>query len=413
MTVNLVRDVWAILYNGVNRSVPGNKVRVWLMEQLFPSRTALDPDKDIVAVQGADAGFGRDLIEVLADAGYETVAFVILMPEEADMVPGVTYYAVSQWDEAGVQAGVAAATEEIGTITAFIDATIFSWFARAATDPVTTYDTNGLLNTFAYHWFFAGALMPNMIRSGRGYFVSVVSTAAWMSPSYLGDIGAAEAATVSFHEALTADLGGYLHPRSGVHTLLVTTRDRDTSAWQDTTPVEAALQSSKRSAQSLLQALEWGTVGRIAAPFYLAPLPKVRALPWPVQMVVRSLLKVDNTEWAPPETTGVSAGTSKAVRTNKPSSTVEPEPSHGQIEAPSRVRRPRGPKRPAVPGVPRKGKRIPRGSSTRTASDPHHLTAVPEAPEPIDTAPPPQPTPVPAPPALRSLARPPRDAISV
>jgi NAD(P)-dependent dehydrogenase (short-subunit alcohol dehydrogenase family) len=296
MSADAIRDLWSLIYNQWwNRKFPSNSWRLWVMENFFPDRPALDPSKDIVAVVGAEYELGADIVEQFVAAGYTTIGFVSNMPDDEDMVEGVTYYAVSLWEAASVNRAVASAVSEIGTITAFVNCADVAVRLRLVTDYDQEYDPGALVYNTASNQFFAGAIIPGMIREGRGYYVDIISPRAWASPAWLSDIGTAEAYKSGFHSALTYDLGGYVRPRSGVHTLLMTTKNRDISQvpQDESALVRTYIYSSRQAAQSLIQAMEWGTIGSIASPFWYRWMPWMRVLPGLAVMAIRSWSNYD------------------------------------------------------------------------------------------------------------------------
>ncbi len=139
----------------------------------------------------------------------------------------------------------------------------------------------------------AKQFLPAMLGQGYGSWVTVASSLGYVGSHSLAAYCATKAAVISFHESLTAEVGG---PASKIQTLLINPGQMKTPMFQDlSTPNEflAPVINPLLVAQFIVDKLDMRSGGEFGLPFYSNLLGLMRVLPSGLYWIVRRLSGMD------------------------------------------------------------------------------------------------------------------------
>jgi all-trans-retinol dehydrogenase (NAD+) len=144
------------------------------------------------------------------------------------------------------------------------------------------------VNALAHYWT-TKEFLPHMVAVNHGMIVTVASYAAFLCVPNMVDYGASKAASMAFHEGLTAELQTrYKAPR--VRTVLVNqgyTKTALFTGYNQDTPFLMPPLEPETVAEAIVKKVLTGKSGQIIIPGFGAILTALRALPHWYQIGLR------------------------------------------------------------------------------------------------------------------------------
>lgn len=254
-----------------------------------------DPQRDIVLVTGGSSGLGKEMVRCFAAKGAVVIVYDLKIPDQNDAIPGVHYYAGDVSNRHQIFHLRKQIKQDFGIVTVLINNAAISkgmsLVELSFKDIEKTIQVN-LISSF----YTIKTFLPDMIKTKRGYIVTIASVLGYMSPARLSVYGASKSGLIALHESLTYELGPPSLNPYGIKTLLVCPGQLQTGMFDYiTTPSSlfAPELDPKYVAKSVLRAIELGKRGEIKLPAYSKILPVFRALPWPVTELARNISGID------------------------------------------------------------------------------------------------------------------------
>lgn len=284
-------------------SLVGRQDRTWRnrltgligVQLLLPSW--LNAEIDLAIITGGAGGLGKELTSMLVNSNIKVIVLDLYEPTTVDSIMGAKYYACDVSKKSQVDDIVNEIKIRYGPPTILInnagvmhDKTIMNLTYKEVKKTINV----NLLSSF----ITIKALLPDMLENKRGYIITIGSVLGHASPAKLSAYGASKSGLIALHESLTYELGGPLSGReTGVNTLLVSPGQLNTSLFKSVrTPSQllAPVLEPRYVASRVFRAMNRNQVGELKLPFYVQFMPFLRAMPWPIAMVARSLSGMDS-----------------------------------------------------------------------------------------------------------------------
>ncbi|KAG9253276.1 uncharacterized protein F5Z01DRAFT_160790 [Emericellopsis atlantica] len=247
-----------------------------------------DWSKEIVVVTGGAGGIGGEIVKLFEEKGV-TVVVLDVQPMSFSHGSRVHHFNCDLRSPQAVNATADQIRAQIGHPTIVINN---AGVARGKTvleaDPADirfTFD----VNTFAPFWT-AQAFLPHMVEKNHGMIVTVSSYAAWLTISNMVDYGASKAASLAFHEGITAEIATK-YKANKVRTVVVHPGHTRTPLFQGYDQKTGFLmpeQFPESIAQAVVEKVLSGTSGSVILPEAGGLLPGLRAFPDWYQLRVRA-----------------------------------------------------------------------------------------------------------------------------
>lgn len=238
-----------------------------------------DWSKEIVLVTGGAQGIGGCMVRLLEEKGIKVVVLDV-QPMSFTTSTRVRHfhYDVRSPDE--VESTAATVRAEIGHPTVIINnagVLCGKTVLEAEPDDVRLmFD----VNTLAHCWT-TKAFLPNMTAYNHGMIVTVSSMAAWITPSNMVDYCASKAASMAFHEGLSAEITArYKVPK--IRTISVhpgVTNTALAEGMQRIMKLLVPVQEPESVAEAVVRQVLTGRSGQVVCPKIVAATAVLRALP--------------------------------------------------------------------------------------------------------------------------------------
>ncbi|TVY86814.1 Dehydrogenase [Lachnellula willkommii] len=163
-----------------------------------------DWDKEIVLITGGAGGIGGKVVQLLAEKGIKVVVLDVI-PMTFETTSNVYYYKCDITSPSTLSSIASQIRKDVGDPTIIINnagvARGKSILHSSEKDVRFTFE----VNTLAHYWI-AKEFLPSLVNNNHGMVVTVASTAAYVTVPNMVDYAASKAASLSFHEGLTAEL---------------------------------------------------------------------------------------------------------------------------------------------------------------------------------------------------------------
>ncbi|KAJ4346486.1 uncharacterized protein N0V89_010415 [Didymosphaeria variabile] len=245
-----------------------------------------DWKKEVVVVTGGADGIGKSIVLLLAEKGIK-VAVLDVQKLTYEAPPSVHYFQCDLASKDAITSAASSIRTTLGDPTVLINN---AGCARGKTvldaseqDIRLTFNVNTLA-----HYFLAQQFLPSMIAQNHGMLVTVASLAAYLPVPKMVDYAASKAASLAFHEGISAELATH-YKADKVRTIVMCqgyTRTplfegfKGSALYPETVAEEIVKAVLKgRSAHLMLPENHWGVV------------PKIRSWPLWMQYGLRKGLK--------------------------------------------------------------------------------------------------------------------------
>ncbi|TVY19812.1 Dehydrogenase RED2 [Lachnellula arida] len=163
-----------------------------------------DWDKEIVLITGGAGGIGGKVVQLLAEKGIKVVVLDVI-PMTFETTSNVYYYKCDITSPSTLSSVASQIRKDVGDPTIIINnagvARGKSILHSSEKDVRFTFE----VNTLAHYWIVK-EFLPSLVNNNHGMVVTVASTAAYATMPNMVDYAASKAASLSFHEGLTAEL---------------------------------------------------------------------------------------------------------------------------------------------------------------------------------------------------------------
>ncbi|KAJ4303701.1 hypothetical protein N0V90_002602 [Kalmusia sp. IMI 367209] len=251
-----------------------------------------DWKKEVVVVTGGSDGIGKSIVLLLAEKGIK-VAVLDVQTLTYEAPPSVQYFHCDLASPASITAAAASIRTAFGDPTILINN---AGCARGKTILDTTESDIRLtfnVNTLS-HYFLAQQFLPYMIQKNHGMVVTVASLAAYLAAPGMVDYSASKAASLAFHEGLTAELATH-YKADKVRTVIMCQGYTRTALFEG---FAGKSLYPETVAEEIVKAVLKGKSAHITLPEHTwGIIPKVRGWPLWMQYGFRKGLKGVMKDW--------------------------------------------------------------------------------------------------------------------
>lgn len=244
-------------------------------------------DEELVLVTGGASGLGYSIVSLLATKQTHIAILDVVEPSRDLMAlrADIKFYQCDVSDAAAI----AKAHEQMKVDFQRSPTIVVSNAGVMRAKPILELTPSEIDTTFAVNTKSHFLLAKEFIPAGSLHFITIASSLASVGAHSLSTYCASKAATVSFHESLTAEVP--------ITTTLICPGQLNTRMFSSlATPNAffAPVVESLEVAKLVVQKVERREAGEFACPLYARYIPLMRALPSGVQRLLRKLAGLDD-----------------------------------------------------------------------------------------------------------------------
>ncbi|KAG0650625.1 T-toxin biosynthesis RED2 [Hyphodiscus hymeniophilus] len=261
------------------------------------SKDVYDWEKEIVLITGGAGGIGGYVVRLLAERSIKVVVMDVI-PMTFDAPNNVFYYKCDITSPSLIATTATQIRKDVGKPTIIINnaGVVRGKDILDATEKDVRFTFD--VNTLAHYWM-AKEFVPSMVRRNHGMIVTVASLAAYVTAPNMTDYAASKAASLSFHEGLTAELKTrYSAPK--VRTVVVNQGYTKTPLFQGFNNDNSFLVPSlepETVAEAIVNQVLTGRSGQVIIPGFGSVFTFFRGMPHWFQLRTRNNLAKGMKDW--------------------------------------------------------------------------------------------------------------------
>ncbi|KAK2629866.1 hypothetical protein QTJ16_000686 [Diplocarpon rosae] len=250
----------------------------------------VDLSEEVIVITGGASGLGLLVAEVYGMRG-ATVAVLDVKDLEAGEARGVSVYKCDVGDKDQVAKVVVEIERDLGIPTILINNAAIVNGKPLLDLSVDEIDRNFRVNLLS-HFYTIKALLPGMIRAGKGTIVTMSSVLGQIGAGSLTDYAASKAGLTAMHKSLAAELSSVPE----IKTVLVLPGQLSTPLFngvQTPNSFFGPVLEPVDVAKEVIASIDSGSSAVLAMPLYARWIDWLNVMPVGVQAVVRNLAGVD------------------------------------------------------------------------------------------------------------------------